>query len=269
MLLFKGHPESVGKTQRKYKSIPMSTKQEIVESIRSGMHGYKGYQMRGREITGLFMDAVQVHAFLTLMNYKRILVVTSYEDSKYGALTRKDFFPIGHAGDHMLPLVHHFNKSDAKMYVTKVKNGESIFSQLYDKFEIPSVNVDSYYKLGSKFKTKTNVKFDAVVLLGNSGTKKGAYQANKIKAEFAPYCKEDFDLIDVYRGDISENERSLSQEFLTFRNLKGSEVKVDEMMGHRHGYKTVVSLRPWDFANDNLFVRARDNLAWNKYMRIF
>ena len=240
----------------------MSTKQDIVESIRSGMHGYKGYQMRGREITGLFMDAVQIHAMLTLMNYKRILVVTSYEDSKYGALTRKDFFPIGHAGDHMLPLVHHFNDSDAKMYVTKVKSGESIFSQLYDKFEIPSVNVDSYYTLGSKFKTKTNVKFDAVVLLGNHGTKKGAYQAKKIKEEFAPYCKEDFDLIDVYRA--TENTVGVGS-----RNLKGSEVKVDEMMGHRHGYKTVVSLRPWDFANDNLFVRARDNLAWNKYMRIF
>ena len=114
MLLFKGHPESVGKTQRKYKAIPMAKKQEIVEQLREGMHGYRGYEMRGREITGLFMDAVQIHAMLTLMNYKRILVVTSYEDSKYGALTRKDFFPIGHAGDLMLPLVHHFNDSDAK-----------------------------------------------------------------------------------------------------------------------------------------------------------
>jgi len=262
MLLFKGHPESVGKTQRKYKAIPMAKKQEIVEQLREGMHGYRGYEMRGREITGLFMDAVQIHAFLTLMNYKRILVVTSYEDSKYGALTQRNFFPIGHAGDHMLPLVHHFNESDAKMYVTKVKNGDSIFSQLYDKFEIPSVNVDSYYTLGSKFKTKTNVKFDAVVLLGSNGTKKGSYQANKIKEEFAPYCKEDFDLIDIYRGFANTSGSP-------HRSLKGNEVKVDEMMGHRHGYKTVITLRPWDFANDILFVRARDNLAWNKYMRIF
>ena len=80
----------------------MAKKQEIVEELREGMHGYRGYEMRGREITGLFMDAVQIHAFLTLMNYKRILVVTSYEDSKYGALTQNNFKPIGHAGDHML-----------------------------------------------------------------------------------------------------------------------------------------------------------------------
>ena len=87
MLLFKGHPESVGKTKRVYKAIPMDTKQKIIEEVRHGMHGYKGYQMRGKEITGLFMDAVHIEAMLTLMNYKRILVLTSYEDSKYSSLT--------------------------------------------------------------------------------------------------------------------------------------------------------------------------------------
>ena len=50
MLLFKGHPESVGKTQRKYKAIPMAKKQEIVEELREGMHGYRGYEMRGGKL---------------------------------------------------------------------------------------------------------------------------------------------------------------------------------------------------------------------------
>ena len=130
-------------------------KQEIVEELREGMHGYRGYEMRGREITGLFMDATD-SCILTLMNYKKFLLL-HHMKIKVWCINSKQLFPIGHAGDHMLPLVHHFNESDAKMYVTKVKNSDSIFSQLYDKFEIPSVNVDSYYTLGSKFKTKTNV----------------------------------------------------------------------------------------------------------------
>ncbi len=253
MLLFKGHPESVGKTKRVYKAIPMETKQKIIEEVRHGMHGYKGYQMRGKEITGLFMDAVHIEAMLTLMNYKRILVVTSYEDSKYSALTDEGFNPVLHAGDHMLPIVHHYNNNDSKMYVTKVKSGESIYSQLYEKFDISSVNVDSYYTLGSEFKTKTTVKFDAVVLLGTEARQMGKYQASDIKKVFAPYCKEEFDLIDIYRGEA--------------RTLRGVK-KEKDLMQHRHGYKTVVGLTSWDFKNPQ-YVRAGDNLAWTKWMSIY
>lgn len=253
MLLFKGHPESIGKTKRVYKAIPLTKKQEIIEGLRQGMHGYKGYKMRGREITGLFMDAVHIDAMLTLMNYKRILVVTSYEDSKYSGLTDAQFYPISHAGDHMLPLVHHYNNNDSKVYVTKVKNGESMYSQLYDKFDISSVNVDSYYTLGSEFKTKTTVKFDAVVLLGTEAQQMGKYQVNDIKKVFAPYCKEEFDLIDIYRGEAR-----------TLRGLK----KEKDLMQHRHGYKGVVGLTGWDFS-DTLYVRGADNLAWSNYMSIY
>ena len=40
-----------------------------------------------------------------------------------------------------------------------------------------------------------------MVLLGCESIKKGNFLASDVKAKFAKYCVEDFDMIDVYRGD--------------------------------------------------------------------
>ena len=111
----------------------------MLDTIQNSMNGYKGYKMRGKEITALVMDAVHIDALVTLMNNKRILVMTSFEDKDYQMYTDANFKPVRHAGDHMYPVVHHFNGSDSKLWVSSIEGGDSIYTKLYDDLGISKV----------------------------------------------------------------------------------------------------------------------------------
>lgn len=164
------------------------------------------------DLTSLITDASVIDGMLTLSGYQNILVVTSFESKDYtGKLRDRRYRPIKSAGDHMLPIVHKFNESAGNIYVTKVRNSENYYTELYERFNIPSVDVDSYFKLDGDFKIKTNVKFDAVVLLGSESYKQGKFNASDVKKKFARYCVDDFDLIDVYRASANcgPNRRKL------------------------------------------------------------
>ena len=262
MLLFKGHPESIGKTKRKYKVVSSDSKKEMLNTIQNSMNGYKGYKMRGKEITALVMDAVHIDALVTLMNNKRILVMTSFEDKDYQMYTDANFKPTRHAGDHMYPVVHHFAGSDSKLWVSSIEGGDSIYTKLYDDLGISKVRVNEFYSLGGNLKIKppANVKFDTVVLLGNKSSKLGKFNPQQIKEQFQPYCKEDFDLIDIYRYDDNLDFGANNRRMLVGEGK--------DISGLRHGYKNMLGLQTWDF-KESIYLRARMNLNWSSYMRVF
>lgn len=195
MFLYRSQP----KTPDTNNIINLDTKETILREIRDLMK-FRGKSPHRNDLTTLFTDGCVLDGMITLAGYENILVVTSFEDSNYTRLRDRNYRPVNSAGDHMLPIVHKLNGSSGNMYVTKVTGGDSFFTKLYDHYGIASVPCNSYFKLDGDLKIKTDVKFDAVVLLGCDSYKKGKFSAKDIKAKFAKYCTEDFDLIDVYRN---------------------------------------------------------------------
>ena len=41
-----------------------------------------------------------------------------------------------------------------------------------------------------------------------------------------------------------------------------------DISGLRHGYKNMLGLQTWDF-KESIYLRARMNLNWSSYMRVF
>lgn len=226
------------------------------------------------DITTLITDGSVVDGMLTLSGYQNILVVTSFESTDYtGKLRDYRYRPIKSAGDHMLPLVHKFNESEGNLYVTKVRNSKNFYTDLYDRFDIASVDVDSYFRLDGDLKMKTDVKFDAVVLLGSESYKKGKFSASDVKKKFAKYCTEDFDLIDVYRND----RRTLSGGTKSITNQRERMIEAVNTPTKLYDARTGVNTRYFDEEFGDVFMRQKlmylrlaDNLdKMNEYYKVY
>ena len=197
MLLYRSQPKNVTESN----IINLETKRVLKRRVIDTQPKYNNKRITNEDVIALMIDGSVLDGMLTLSGYQNILVVTSFDDKTYEKLRDRNYRPIKSAGDHMLPIVHKVNESEGNLYVTKVRNSENYYTKLYDEFSIPFVEVDSYFRIDTDFKMKTNVKFDAVVLLGSESHKKGKFSKSDIKSKFAKYCTDDFDLIDVYRGD--------------------------------------------------------------------
>lgn len=197
MLLYRTQPKSVTTSN----IINLKTKEDLLNSIGDVQSKFGSKSIHANDITTLLTDGCVVDGMLTLSGYQNILVVTSFENGMYDRLRDNRYRAIKSAGDHMMPIIHKVNGSEGNIYVTKVRNSENYYEKLYQEFDIPFVEVDSYFRLDGDFKISTSVKFDAVVLLGCESFKRGKFSASDIKKKFARYCVEGFDLIDVYRND--------------------------------------------------------------------
>jgi len=204
MILYRTQP----RTSEQNTIVDLETKETMMSTIRDGIPKFNGRVTKFSDITTLLTDASLVDGMLATSGYQNILVVTSFENNQYTQLRDRNYRPIKSAGDHLLPIVHSVNETHGNIYVAEPKMG-SIFTPLYEKYDINIIPVDSCFKIDSTFKIKTDVKFDAVVLLGSESLQNGKFSATDVKAKFAKYCTEDFDMIDVYRGDTKT------------RNLKG------------------------------------------------
>ena len=173
----------------------------MLRGIRDVTPTFGGKSPHRNDFITLFTDGCVLDGMLTLAGYDNILVVTSFEDNNYERLRDRNYRPVNSAGDHMLPIIHKLNRSHGNIYVTKVLNGDSFYSKLYEQYGIKTVKSNSYFKIDDDLKLKTDVKFDAVVLLGCESYKTGKFSIKEVKSKFAKYCTDDFDLIDVYRGD--------------------------------------------------------------------
>lgn len=199
MFLYRTQPKSTSENN----IINLKRKQEMMHElmIASRYKSNHGQRKRNDFIT-LLTDGCLLDGMLTLAGYDNILVVTSFEDKNYDRLRDRTQRPVKSAGDHMFPIVNSMNGSHGNIYVTSVPNGDSFFTHLYNHYNINTVDCDSYFKVDNDFKLRNvSVKFDAVVLLECESIKKGGFRASDVKAKFAKYCVEDFDMIDVYRGD--------------------------------------------------------------------
>ena len=218
MFLYRTQPKSTTETN----IINLKRKQDILFEIQSASNKSNHNQRKRNDFITLFTDGCLLDGMLTLSGYDNILVVTSFEDKDYERLRDRTQRPVKSAGDHMFPIVHSLNGSAGNVYVTSVPNGDSFYTKLYDYYNINTVECDSYFKVDNDFRLRNvSVKFDAVVLLGCESIKKGNFRASDVKAKFAKYCVEDFDMIDVYRGD----RRTLTGGTKSITDTKGKMIE--------------------------------------------
>lgn len=198
MILYKQQPQGIVDGVIRNRYFDVSQKTEILDGIRSKFTAL-GETLRYRDITALITDAASIDAMLAVSGYNNILVVTSYQKSEYPSLTTEDNTPVKSAGDHLLPIVHKLNESIGNMYVATPRNSSDLMTKLYDQYAIPKVTIDSEYKLDVPVTIQSDIKFDAVVLLGCGAYKKGNFAAKDIKKNFSKYCTPEFDLIHIDR----------------------------------------------------------------------
>lgn len=190
MFLYKTQP----RTPTHNSIINLDTKERLLKMLmdnidhRDNKHG---------DMSTLVSDASIVDGLLSQQGYKNILVLPSKID---GRLRDPRYRPIGSAGDHLLPVIHETMESEGKMYVALPE--EHLYRKVYEAAGVSIINTDNFYKLGGHLpRFKSDVKFDAVVLLGTAGESgEGKYQVKDIKKKLAKHCTEDFDLIDLYRS---------------------------------------------------------------------
>lgn len=254
MFLYRTQPKSTTETN----IINLKRKQDILFEIQSASNKSNHNQRKRNDFITLFTDGCLLDGMLTLSGYDNILVVTSFEDRDYERLRDRTQRPVKSAGDHMFPVVHSLNGSAGNVYVTSVPNGESFYTHLYDYYNVDTVECDSYFKVDNDFKLRNvSVKFDAVVLLGCESIKKGNFLASDVKAKFAKYCVEDFDMIDVYRGD----RRALTGGTKSITNTKGKMIECVNTPIRVYDEKTRLNISR-DDAN------WQNTRQWLQYMRL-
>ena len=221
------------------------------------------------DVNTLVTDASVVDGLLSQQGYKNILVLPS---KVTGRLRDTRYRPIGSAGDHLLPVIHETMQAEGKMYVALPE--EHLYRKAYEEVGVSIIEVDNLYKLGGHLpRFKTDVKFDAVVLLGTVGESgDGKYQVNDIKKKLAKHCTEDFDLIDLYRSgqrQLKGNEKDLptTEQVQRFVSCVNSPRKL---------YHPVTGLTPHRILNSLkrkellLYFRLGENIKnVNKFYRVF
>jgi hypothetical protein len=247
MFLYRSQPKNVTDSN----IINLETKRVLKRRVIETQSRYNNKRITNEDVVALMTDGSVLDGMLTLSGYQNILVVTSFENNTYDRLRDRNYRPIKSAGDHMLPIVHKTNESEGNIYVTKVRNSENYYAKLYEEFDIPFVDVDSCFRIDQDFKIKTDVKFDAVVLLGCESYKKGKFNKSDIKAKFAKYCTDDFDLIDVYRGDR--------------RNIIGGTKSIDTQLSRM--IETVNTPRKVYDVKDRIVTRDFDEEFGDVYMK--
>ena len=200
MLLYRTQPRTTSNNNL----YNLSNKINVIDTISSDLKTFKGSALESEEWTTLITDASIIDALLVDAGYNNILVVTSFEDAFYERIRDRNYRPVKSAGDHLLPVIHKLNRSSGNIYVTRTPNEENWFTQLYNNNEVNFVETESIFRLDGDLRLKTDIKFDAVVLLGSESHKRGKFNIKDIKKKFEKYCTDTFDLIDVYRNDRRE-----------------------------------------------------------------
>lgn len=267
MFLYRTQPKSTTETN----IINLKRKQEMMHELLVASRYKSNHTQRKRnDFITLFTDGCLLDGMLTLSGYDNILVVTSFEDKNYDRLRDRTQRPVNSAGDHMFPIVNSLNGSHGNVYVTSVPNGDSFFTHLYDHYNINTVDCDSYFKVDNDFKLRnTNVKFDAVVLLGCESMKKGNFRAKDVKAKFSKYCVEDFDMIDVYRGD----RRTLTGGTKSITNTRNKMIECVNTPMRVYDEKTRINkvANVWNHMRQELqYMRLTMNIeSMEKYYRVY
>ena len=262
MFLYKTQP----RTPTHNSIINLDTKERLLKML---MDNINHRDNKHGDMSTLVTDASVVDALLSQQGYQNILVLPSKID---GRLRDTKYRPIGSAGDHLLPVIHETMESEGKMYVALPE--EHVYRKAYEASGVSIIEVDNFYKLGGHLpRFKSDVKFDAVVLLGTAGESgDGKYQVNDIKKKLVKHCTEDFDLIDLYRS----GQRQLKGKEKDLPTTEQVHRFVSCVNTPRKIYHSLTMVMPLRLLNNRkrkenlIYFRLGENIQnVNKYYRVF
>lgn len=193
-----------------------------------------------------------VSNFLTAMKYQNVLFIPSYRNNRYSEGLLESYSVVKpNAGIHMAPILNEKFQCDPNIYVAYPEGHTSMYHDLYLEFGVNIIESNGMYSMGDEDYSITvpeGVKFDCVYLAGHETNE--TFNAADIKADFAPYCTEDFDLVDHYASHNDQLQLLRDQPF-TNESVR--------LLGERNTTNTVISA--YDFVAHNTI--RKDNYSYN------
>lgn len=146
----------------------------------------------------------------------------------------------------MGPIINKHFDCVPNIYVAYPENHTSLYHDLYLEFGVNIIPASGMYSMGSEDYTVTppdGIKFDCVYLAGHETNEE--FNASDIKADFAQYCTEDFDLIDHYGSDRNQAALQRNEPFMDDNRLVGE----TKDFGDIFDFISTYSLRQDNFKN--------------------
>lgn len=140
------------------------------------------------------------------MDYQNILFVPSFRQGNYpsGLMDANYVLIKPNVAQHMAPIINKKFDCAPNIYVAYPESHSSMYHDQYQEFGVDIIPSSGMYTMGMEGYTVTppeGVKFDAVYLAGHNIEFGTTFNAADIKADFAEYCTEDFDLIDHFENE--------------------------------------------------------------------
>jgi len=148
---------------------------------------------------------------LNKINRRNVLFVTNFNDSEWSSfrLTDKNSTKVNAMKPNLnlywTPIIDQvMNGECAVNFTSAFQDGDqSIVKYMHGRFGVPAVTCNKKYELGMTDWTidMPTEKYDTVILSGIPNPSGQVHNIEDIKATFAPYCTDDFILIDNYEPE--------------------------------------------------------------------
>lgn len=167
-------------------------------------------------IVGCMVSGIGLNNILSRIGKRNVLFVTNYNDTDHESFTiqHEDVSnPKSQKSDIQRifsPIIYGYTNGDCAVNFTGTfpSGHVSIVKHLYGAFNTPVEPCNQLYELGmTDWTMNTPVeKYDAVILCGIPNPSDDIHNVADIKSTFAPYCTDDFILIDMYQSDETRLE---------------------------------------------------------------
>lgn len=157
---------------------------------------------------GIYFSGVVLNNLFHKLGRHNVLFITNYNDSQWNT------FEINHpevsnpnsakANLNALwaPLLNETmdNICSVKYTASFMSGSQSLVKYIFGAWNVPVTNCNKKYNLGdTDWEIETPVKkYDAVVMVGIPNPSGQVYNIEDIKSTFAPYCTDDFILLDIF-----------------------------------------------------------------------
>jgi hypothetical protein len=186
----------------------MNTKFTLLEGLKNAIDHR---DTEHYDIIALTNDAAAIDSIIAQKEYENILVLPT-PIPQSDRLRSRFYRAHNNYGDQLFPIIHEINESAGNVYVGLPESGH-LYEKAWKDFGVKILPMDNWFSLNRKIDLKTDIKFDAVVLLGNTAfCKSGTFKSTDIKKNLSSVCTEDFDLIDIDRGNTDRNIKGNTQD---------------------------------------------------------
>ena len=152
----------------------------------------------------LGIESIFFNNIISSLNYKNVLVIPSFKNSKYEYLTDEYYISHGDICAQAFATINKFFNCSPNVFVAYPPTHDSLMKNLLREFKVHVINSNKMYVMGDEsyeINVPEGLKFDAVLLVGIDINEGETFQVSDIKNDFSSYCTTEFDLIDFFADD--------------------------------------------------------------------